>query len=119
MNCHITRQQNFAWLPPTSANYPTLQSSIYITAGDFLAIALKAYYAACRDRRPPDGETWLHGDAGHLTPYSCAEDLCCDLRDHIEQRLYEHANLTGNFVDLSLRPDVQAARMQLEQGGVA
>lgn len=89
------------WLKGNAANCPTLRSAVFVTADDFMSLALKAYYAVTRRMVPPSGETWLSADEGmeQAVCWSGPEDLFDGLIGELGERLRVHARKTGHYSD--------------------
>jgi hypothetical protein len=68
--------------------YPTPKHVPFLTAEQFLAVALKAYYAACNELIPPKGEKWLERlDDGTWSLWSGPENFYDGLRRNLDERV--------------------------------
>lgn len=91
-------QTSDVWAPATGLRYPTPRSAQFVSADDFLRLALQAHLAACRGMVPPAGERWIDPEFDLL--WSSPEDFMRGLLHHLGERLRRHAIKTRHLAEV-------------------
>ena len=80
-------------------NAPTPKLVPFLTPDDYLAAALKAYLAACRDLIPPKDQHWLQRvDEGRFVSWAGPEEFYQALHRQLDGRVRAHAIKRGDLI---------------------
>lgn len=85
------------WQRPSGTRYPKPKAVQFVSAEEFLKLALQAHLAAVRASLPPPGERWIEPELD-LT-WSGPEDFHDGLLQQLGERLRLRALARGDLVD--------------------
>lgn len=85
------------WQEALPERYPVPKSVQFVSADEFLTLALQAHLAAVRDTIPPPGERWRIPDC--QMAWSGPQDFFEGLLHHLGERLRHRALARGDLVE--------------------